>query len=285
MVRSRMGIIAAALFLWTGGILLSCGGSEQPPPPSEKQVVTGKIPAVAPKTEPVKIAPAATPPPAPTVAQTEPPPAPAVAQPAAKPEPEPVAPADQASIQPAAAGDVSGTAPAPASPQVQPGQVETKAPALAAGQESAVQEKSDPLVVASLKRLLSLETDFSYEPENKIDPFAPVFDTGAPEPPPGAETSEKPEKRVPQSPIEMVDLSQLKLTGIILAPSGNRALVQDATGKGYIIYTGTYIGNREGQVAKILSDRLIVEEKTRDDLGKSVTEARELKLPKPPGEM
>ena len=81
-----------------------------------------------------------------------------------------------------------------------------------------------------------------------------------------------------------MDLSQIKLVAIIRAPTGNKALVEEANGKGYIISKGTYIGLHAGRVVTILKDRLIIEEETEDVLGKSVIRKRELKLQKAPGE-
>ena len=42
-------------------------------------------------------------------------------------------------------------------------------------------------------------------------------------------------RRVPRTPLERIDLSQLKLVAIIVSKSGNTALLEDATGKGYVI--------------------------------------------------
>jgi type IV pilus assembly protein PilP len=81
-----------------------------------------------------------------------------------------------------------------------------------------------------------------------------------------------------------VDLSQLKLVGIIRAQSGNRALVQEASGKGYIVTKGTYIGIRCGRVSEIEKDKVIVEEEDIDFSGEITTRTRELKLQRPPGE-
>jgi type IV pilus assembly protein PilP len=72
--------------------------------------------------------------------------------------------------------------------------------------------------------------------------------------------------------------------GIIVAPSGNRALVQEASGKGYIIKKGTYIGLNSGRVAQIQPDRVIIEEEIEDIVGKFTTRKKEIVLPKPPGE-
>jgi len=79
-------------------------------------------------------------------------------------------------------------------------------------------------------------------------------------------------------------LSQLKLVGIILAPSGNRALVQEASGKGYIIKKGTYIGTNAGKVVEIEKEKVVVEEELTDIVGNLQLQKKELHLPKPSGE-
>jgi type IV pilus assembly protein PilP len=119
-----------------------------------------------------------------------------------------------------------------------------------------------------------------YNPLGKIDPFEPLFKDE-----PELEPSEsKREKRIPRTPLEKIDLGQLKLVGVILASSGNRALVQEASGKGYIIKEGTYIGVNSGKVTEIKNDRVIVEEEIEDVVGKPTIRNKELVLPKPPGE-
>ena len=91
-------------------------------------------------------------------------------------------------------------------------------------------------------------------------------------------------KRRPQTPLERIDISQLKLVAIILASSGNRALVEESTGKGYVIKKGTYIGTNSGKVVKIKKETVIVEEEIEDITGKIAIRKRMIKLPKPPGE-
>jgi type IV pilus assembly protein PilP len=100
-----------------------------------------------------------------------------------------------------------------------------------------------------------------YNPEGKIDPFAALF---------------KEEKLVAgdgeamgmgkagicilHTPLQKADLRQLKLVGIIRASSGNRAMVEEASGRGYVIEKGTFIGINCGRVSRILKDRVIVNE-------------------------
>ncbi|MCK7510700.1 MAG: pilus assembly protein PilP [Desulfobacterales bacterium] len=78
---------------------------------------------------------------------------------------------------------------------------------------------------------------------------------------------------------------QLKLVAIIAAPSGNRALVEESSGKGYILREGTYVGLNSGKVVDIAIDKVMVEEEFEDAYGKTITQKKEITLPKPPGEL
>ena len=126
------------------------------------------------------------------------------------------------------------------------------------------------------------EVELTYRPIGKIDPFAPLL-KGSAAIAAGVKLKEK-KRRQPLTPLEKVDLSQLTLNGIIQAPGGNRAIVTEASGKGYVIREGTFIGKQSGRVNEILKDRVIVEEEVENVLGKVILRTRELKLQKPPGE-
>jgi len=122
-----------------------------------------------------------------------------------------------------------------------------------------------------------------YDPEGKIDPFASLFqeeESSALK----VSRSYKKRRRGHLTPLEKVDLSQLKLLGIILAKSGNRALVADTSEKGYVVTVGTYIGMSSGRVVEIIRDRVIVEEEVENILGKISLRKRELKLQKLTGD-
>ena len=123
------------------------------------------------------------------------------------------------------------------------------------------------------------EPTATYKVEGKIDPFASIFGGGV-----SAFDDQKNEKRIPLTPIEKVDLSELKLVGIIFAPSGNKALVEDVSGKGFVIKRGTHIGINFGKVIKILKNSVVVKEKAESILGQTTLVERELKLQKSPGE-
>lgn len=123
----------------------------------------------------------------------------------------------------------------------------------------------------------------SYNPAGKIDPFVPLVKD---EPVKVLQTDKsKREKREPTTPLERIDLSQLKLTAIIRTPSGLKAMVEESTGKGYIVGTGTYMGIHSGKVVNILKDRVVVEEEVEDALGNIVSRNSELKFQKPSGEL
>ncbi len=134
----------------------------------------------------------------------------------------------------------------------------------------------------------SLIPDMSmgYDPVGRIDPFVPLVrdEPIKVERKEVVEASAEVEEVRQKTPLEKIEISQLRLRAIIIAASGNRALVEESTGKGYIITKGTYIGRNDGKIIKILKDKVIIEEMVEDIEGKMVIQEKEIKLPKPPGE-
>jgi type IV pilus assembly protein PilP len=155
---------------------------------------------------------------------------------AAKP-PTPAEPAPAA--QPAPAGQKTG-APAAAPTAVEPGATPTSLAEIAA----------------------------TYDPKGKADPFKPFLLTQK------ASTEGFGEaKRKPLTPLQKMALSEIQagLRAIIWGKMGNKALVEDATGKGYVLAVGTYVGQNDGIVKKILEDRIVVEEYIRDPVENRLT--------------
>jgi len=121
-----------------------------------------------------------------------------------------------------------------------------------------------------------------YNPEGKLDPFEPLFKKERVSLAVGKKKIRRPK---PLTPLERINLSQLTLVGIIQAPnSGSRGLVQESSGKGYVVKKGTYIGTNSGKIVQILKDRIIIEEESEDIYGKVSIIKKPLKLQKPPGE-
>lgn len=148
-------------------------------------------------------------------------------------------------------------------------------------------ESSELAALPAASETESGGTLVAYAPGDRVDPFEPLFRE---EPERRQEEEAEAEEDAPEqpkrrlTPLERLDLSQLKLVGIIRAPSGDRALVEEASGKGYIITRGTYIGIHSGQVVEIQEDGVIVEEKHEDMYGDVNIRRRELKFQRPSGD-
>jgi len=143
-------------------------------------------------------------------------------------------------------------------------------------------------VAGGMAKPMTILAATSYKATGRIDPFEPLFKEEEPQARPVSASSAIPGKKVehrpPTTPLERVALAQLKLKAILRTSSGNKALVEEASGKGYIIKKGTYIGTQSGIVVAILKDRVIVEELIKDALGEGTIQEKELKLQKPLGE-
>ena len=73
------------------------------------------------------------------------------------------------------------------------------------------------------------------------------------------------------SPLERLDLGQLKVVGIVWNVKEPRAMIEDAAGLGYTILIGTPIGGNEGKVKAITPTQVVVEESFQDFSGKKKT--------------
>jgi Tfp pilus assembly protein PilP len=113
-----------------------------------------------------------------------------------------------------------------------------------------------------------------YSSRGKIDPFQPIF-------------SNEPIRRAPtvyqtdcvsNPSLERLDMSQLKLTGIVMTERQPIALVQEADAKGHVITENMCFGRHGGKVERILNDRIIVREEMQDTTGQLQFKKIELKL-------
>jgi type IV pilus assembly protein PilP len=117
-----------------------------------------------------------------------------------------------------------------------------------------------------------------YSAKGKIDPFLPLIRTEQ-KAVVGTDAREKKPQRV-LTPLEKLDLSQIRLVAVVLAESGNIAMVEEISGKGYVVRIGTYIGKNEGRVEKILTNRIVIKEVVKNFRGDAVLRSREMKLHK-----
>ncbi len=123
-------------------------------------------------------------------------------------------------------------------------------------------KKDEPAKVAEKKdQEKKGEAEYSYNPAGKPDPFKPFVQLA----------SSGGSKTGPATPLQRFDISQLRLVAIISSSEGNIALVEDATGKGYFLKKGTWIGKNDGKVTKILKDAVIIQEVYQDIFGQTKT--------------
>ena len=115
------------------------------------------------------------------------------------------------------------------------------------------------------------EPVYSYNPAGKRDPFKPFITLG-------------PKKQIPTArltPLQRYDVSELKLVGILKGAAGYRALVEDASGKGFIITKGTPIGRENGRVKEIHDDRVIIKQTHKNIFGEIKEREISIRLKKP----
>lgn len=128
-----------------------------------------------------------------------------------------------------------------------------------------------------------MSTRLPYNPVGKVDPFTPLYKEETEKKAVNVVVKPKTPER-PRTPLEKLDLAQLKLTAIVTTQGSKRALVEEASGKGYVVMVGTRIGLERGAVVEIEQDRIVIEHQGEDDFGKVSSKKRELKLQKPPGD-
>ncbi|MDT8379534.1 MAG: pilus assembly protein PilP [Desulfotignum sp.] len=117
----------------------------------------------------------------------------------------------------------------------------------------------------------------SYEAKSSLDPFMPLIQE-KPATPSGAGEPDRPRRIL--TPLEKMSLSQIKLVAVVMGENLKIAMVEEATGKGYEVRIGTYMGKNGGQVVDIQPDRIIVREMVMDFKGIMTERFQEVKLHK-----
>ena len=150
--------------------------------------------------------------------------------------------------------------------------------------DASIQKTMDDIKKDAATGAASMYRARLYDPEGKSDPFEVPFKKEVSKPSIDEQPQSEEPERIRQTPLERIALSQLTLVGVIKFPSGYKAIVEEQSGKGYMIKTGTYIGTNYGRVTAIQKDRIIIQEKVKDILGKYKEQKSQLKLQKPLGE-
>ena len=167
--------------------------------------------------------------------------------------------------------------------QAKPAATAAKKAAVPEGDDASIQKTMEDIQKKAVAGHVAMYRARLYNPEGKIDPFENPLRKQGPQPVEEEVEPNKPD-RIRQTPLERIDLSQLTLVGVIQFPSGYKAIVEEESGKGYMIKAGTYIGTHYGQVTEIQKDRIVIQEKVKDVLGRYTDKTSQLKLQKPRGE-
>jgi type IV pilus assembly protein PilP len=118
---------------------------------------------------------------------------------------------------------------------------------------------------------------YTYDPKGKPDPFKPLV-VEKPETLPSKPKQALEAVSEGATPLERMDLAQLKLVAIIWNVSAPKGMVEDGTGKGYILSIGTPIGKNQGKITQITSQGVVVSERHEVSSGKFRTREVTLKL-------
>ena len=120
---------------------------------------------------------------------------------------------------------------------------------------------------------LPARTEPPYDPTGKPDPFQP----------PVLESSlEQTLRGKLMLPLEKFEVTEFQLVTTATGPGGNKAMVQDPSGKGYFLTVGSKIGKNQGRVVAIADRRILIEEKIKDFLGREKSRTVVLKIPQAP---
>jgi Tfp pilus assembly protein PilP len=174
-------------------------------------------------------------------------------------------------------GGQTGTAPPASSPgplQAPPGQQEPgkgsesqPSPGAAAVPDpnlSTCPPEYIPLIQKTTAALLS--PTFTFIPVKALDPFVPFVTLDTTGQPRIAEEEDEQQGGAPSTPLQKMTLTEITtgLRAITWGELGRRAVIEDSTGKGYIVTVGTPAGEHSGVITQILNDRLVIQQQIWD---------------------
>jgi len=134
----------------------------------------------------------------------------------------------------------------------------------------------DPAGAIQETKTASLQGSEQYDAKGKIDPFNPLIQEEAVQS--GSAKIDRPDRIL--TPLEKMELNQVRLVAVIMMKDRQIAMVEDATGKGYEVQVGTYIGKNQGRVSEIKENALVIKEVVTDFRGRLQERLQEIKLHK-----
>jgi Tfp pilus assembly protein PilP len=106
--------------------------------------------------------------------------------------------------------------------------------------------------------------NFTFYPIKALDPFVPfiVPETSNS----GQGEDDQQNNGVPLTPLQKMTMSEIErgLKAITWGDLGRKAVIEDSTGRGYIVGVGTPAGEHSGVVSQILNDRLVIKQEIWD---------------------
>ena len=110
---------------------------------------------------------------------------------------------------------------------------------------------------AGINGMAAVTDGYSYDPQGRRDPFQSM-----------AKLLKLSQSRAELPPLQRLELSDVKLIGIVSDASGYYGLIQTPDGKGYTVRVGTPMGTNNGTIKSIAEQRIVVAEPTIDITGK-----------------
>lgn len=80
-----------------------------------------------------------------------------------------------------------------------------------------------------------------------------------------------------RGPLEQFDLSQLTVVAVVWGTGRPRALLEDPSGRGYVVQLGTPVGKNDGSVTSIDDNAVVVRETYVDYLGAQTSKEIEMR--------
>ena len=114
---------------------------------------------------------------------------------------------------------------------------------------------------------------YSYDPAGRKDPFEVLMELRKP-----VIVADE-----PLTPLQQVDLGQLRLVGVIIGKGVPMAMVSAPGGKSYVLRSGVKVGRNNGVVIGVDPEGVSVQEKYYDFAGEVRESVQKIELPKREG--
>ena len=150
-----------------------------------------------------------------------------------------------------------------------------------------IKKKVEPVKKAAVKEVkkdqptskidaVTADTPEHYDSSGKIDPFIALIQEKRE--PAKAAVTQRPERIL--TPLEKIELSQIRLVAVVITERRRIAMVEEASGKGYEVGVGTFIGRNQGRITEIKENSIVIKEPVRDYMGKLSERVQEIKIHK-----